>query len=359
MTSSKHVITDLISRFSPLHKVEPKYFQELAEGMKIEKFSAGKTLFKKNQQGVKGHQLLHFLIDGCVEIRESFDKRHLITADKNSVSKSLESRLPKSGTVKADQDCRILIVNNLLLEQLLSHGQKYTVYYVDEGEVPLTDDTLIDDNFQEDWTEVFLRSHLASNLPNQITHKLLSQLEDVSVKANDRIVKAKTSGDYFYIVKKGTATVVTPANGPFKGSTFPLDAGQHFGDEALVAGTPRNADVIMATDGVVGRLSAELFGELIKPYLIPHLHEKIKTETEYKKVIDVRFAPEYQQSKTNGSDNIPICYLRQQLNNLPKTFLYIVTPANDTRAELATYIMRQAGYNAYYQGDNLFRVNMA
>lgn len=349
----------LIHRFSPLNNIAPKYHAELAQGMKVEAITAGKTLFKKNQLQNKNDDLLHFLIEGSVEIRESFDKRQLLDSTDKNTNAPLQSYLPKSGSVKANSDCQILVVNNVLLDQLLEMGQDYAVYYLDEGEVSLSDDALIDDNFQEDWDDVFIRSHLASNLPNQITHQLISQLEDITVTANEQIVQAKSPGDYFYVVKKGTASVLTAANGPFKGTTFPLNTGQYFGDEALVAGTLRNADVVMATDGILGRLNAEAFNELIKPYLVPALHDKLKTDTEYRKILDVRFSAEYQQEHIADSDNIPICYLRQQLSNLPKSYLYIISPANDSRAELATYIMRQAGYQAYYQNDDLFRLSLS
>jgi CRP-like cAMP-binding protein len=350
---------ELIHRFSPLNNIPPKYHAELVQGMQVESVATGKTLFKKNRPQNKGDDLLHFLIEGSVEVRESFDKRQLINSSDKNISSPLQSFLPKSGSVKTTSECQILVVNNLLLDQLLELGQDYAVYYLDEGEVSLGEHTLIDDNFQEDWDDVFIRSHLASNLPNQVSHQLISALEDIIVTANQQIVKAKSPGDYFYVVKQGVASVVTAANGPFKGSTFPLNTGQYFGDEALVAGTPRNADVVMATDGILGRLNAEAFNELIKPYLVPALHDKLKLDSDYKKIIDVRFSAEYQQGHIAGSDNIPICYLRQQLNKLPKSCLYIISPANDSRAELATYIMRQAGYQAYYQNDDLFRLSLS
>jgi hypothetical protein len=38
----------------------------------------------------------------------------------------------------------------------------------------------------------------------------------------------------------------------------------------------------------------------------------------------------------------------QKMTDFKESLLYVVTPANDRRAELATYIMRQAGFKAYH-----------
>ena len=354
---SKADLRKLIDQFTPLNKISIKYHSEILSSMTVESFPSGKIIFKKGQNN-RNPKILHFLISGEVEIRESFDRRYPIAVNEK-VNPPLETHLPKSGSVRALEDCQVLVVNNLLLDQLLSYEQDYTVHDLNDGELSLSGDTLIDDNFHEDWDNVFLRSHLSTNLPNTVIHQVISQLEDIEVSAGDRIVKAKSSGDYFYIVKNGTAVVETTSNGPFKGVKFPIDVGQYFGDEALVAGTPRNADVTMETDGILGRLDIEKFNTLIKPHLVPIFDEQIANASNDIKMLDVRFSAEYQQGHVDGSHNIPICYLRQQMTVMKPDSLYVIAPANDRRAELATYIMRQAGYKAYQQSEQFSAYNLA
>ncbi|MBL4827305.1 MAG: cyclic nucleotide-binding domain-containing protein, partial [Spongiibacteraceae bacterium] len=151
------------------------------------------------------------------------------------------------------------------------------------------------------------------------------------------------------IIKKGFAQVYTEPRGPLKGKVFNLTAGDYFGDEALIADTPRNASVIMSSDGTLGRIGKTAFTRIIKERLVPSFAVANINHQSELKILDVRYAAEYKNSHEVGSTNIPISYLRKKLNLLNKSCVYILTPANDKRSELATYLMRQAGFDAYQQ----------
>ena len=335
-----------IAKFSPLNQVASKYHSQLASHLRLVKVKAGAGIIQQD----KNSKLLHFLVRGKVEIRESFDIRYPIDHNDQDADLSLESRLQNRSSVKAVSDCIILVANNDKVDQLLTWGQDYTIFYLDEGDVSLKDDDLIDDDFQEDWDNVFIRSNLAANLSNIVIHQLMSQLENVEVKARQVIVKAHSPGDYFYVIKQGRAEVQTDSNGPFRGECFTLGAGSYFGDEALVAETTRNATVTMDSDGILGRLNIDAFNHLIKQHLVSPLTNDIDTLGKNVKILDVRFPIEYRQGHEPGSVNMPISFLRKQLQNMKPSQVYVITPANDRRAELATYLMRQAGFQAYQLG---------
>ncbi len=143
----------------------------------------------------------------------------------------------------------------------------------------------------------------------------------------------------------------TDASGPFKGENIQLGVGSYFGDEALIANTPRNATVTMATEGVLGRLDANAFENLIKQQLVSPFTKDVRLQGENIEVLDVRFPMEYKHGHESGSINMPISFLRKQLHEMKESLLYVITPANDSRAELATYLMRQAGFQAYHLAD--------
>ena len=341
---SKNSPRALIARFSPLNQVASKYHSQLASHLRLIKVKAGAGIIKQDSHS----KLLHFLVQGKVEIRESFDIRYPFQHDDQDSDLSLESRLQNRSSVKAISDCIILVANNDKIDQLLTWGQDYTIFYLDEGDVSVKDDDLIDDDFQEDWDNVFIRSNLAANLSNTVIHQLMSQLENIEVKARQTIVKAHSPGDYFYLIKHGRAEVQTDINGPFKGECFTLGAGSYFGDEALVAETTRNATVTMNSDGLLGRLNIEAFNQLIKQHLVSPPSADIDPRDKDVKILDVRFPVEYRLGHEAGSINMPISFLRKQLHNMKQSQRYVITPANDRRAELATYLMRQAGYQAYH-----------
>ena len=79
----------------------------------------------------------------------------------------------------------------------------------------------------------------------------------------DVIVRQGDIGDKFYIVASGTVTVTTRKNG----ISFPpvtLEAGNYFGEVALLTGDPRNATVTAATPVEVLTLAARHFQQALK-----------------------------------------------------------------------------------------------
>jgi CRP-like cAMP-binding protein len=335
---------ELIQHFYPLNQVASKYHSQLESKLIIKQFKPGELIIRKTHD----KNISHFLILGAIEIRQSFEERQQFASDDQQSKKSIESHIKNRATVKASNECAVLIVCNDDVDQLLSWGQDYSIFYLDEGGSSILDTDLIDDDFQEDWDNTFLQSQLAANLSNSSMHQLLSYIEDVDVSEGEVVVKRYSPADYFYIVKKGFAEVSTDLRGPFKGESFTLGAGDYFGDEALIADTTRNANVTMKTDGTLGRVSKELFVKLIKEFLVSPITDQIVSQHNDVKVIDIRFPMEYRKEHYKNSENIPISFLRKQLSTLQQSMLYIVTPENDCRSELATYLMRQAGFEAYH-----------
>jgi signal-transduction protein with cAMP-binding, CBS, and nucleotidyltransferase domain len=331
-----------VSQFKPLNQIPNKYHSQLISNLRLITIVAGEKFIRKSKLST----VSHFLLKGRVEIRESFDNRFPISHhDQERVP--LEDQVGTNGTIKALTPCVLMVVNNDIINQYLLWNEDYKVCHLDEGDMSLDDDDMIDDDFQEDWENVFFQSPLAANLCNAAIHRLMSQLSDMPVKANQKIFEARSTGDYFYLLKQGRAQVHTERHGPFGGKIFDLNPGDYFGDEALVAGTPRNASVVMSTEGVLGRLDINAFDSIVKEQLVPPFVPPKNANDSEIKIIDVRFAAEYKQGHEAGSTNLPISHLRKKLTSLENSYLYVLAPANDKRSELATYLMRQAGFNAF------------
>lgn len=178
---------------------------------------------------------------------------------------------------------------------------------------------------------------------------MLRSLEDIELNAGETVFSQYTSGDYFYIIKQGEVRIEMDAFGPQKGQHVELGAGGYFGDEALIADSPRNASVTMVTEGVLGRLTREAFNEIVKnslvnPISIDQIGKMIPADYE---CIDVRLSVERRLAKADNARNIPISHLRQSLDHLEKKTTYIVGPESDRRSELGAYLLRQAGFDAY------------
>jgi hypothetical protein len=93
-----------------------------------------------------------------------------------------------------------------------------------------------------------------SLLPGPSLDHLAGRLVPVQLDAGSVIVREGDEGDRFYIVAEGTVDVTT-ADG--RGST--LEAGDHFGEIALIRESPRTATVTAATPVVLYALDRDDF----------------------------------------------------------------------------------------------------
>ncbi len=306
-TQSPDNLQKLISQFSPLNQVDQKYQAKLEKTLRVVRYSAGEPIVKKSRNS----KLQHFLVSGKVELRAPFDERSEISSYDERCSQSLEYNAPGEATVRALSDCEVLLANTDKIDQLLTWSQDFNMFYLEKESSAPTMSTPIEDNIQEDWDNMFIRSPLAANLSNTAIHQFFSSLEEVAVKADEIIIKCNTPGDYFYIIKSGHAVVETNPNGPYEGDSFPLNAGNYFGDEALVADTIRNATIRMKTDGVLGRLNKTTFEEIIKEQLVSPVTRGIPMEGDNVKILDVRFPAEFRIKHYKNSKNLPITDLRK------------------------------------------------
>ena len=64
-------------------------------------------------------------------------------------------------------------------------------------------------------------------------------------------------------------------------------------------------------------------------------------------ILDVRLGAEYRHGHQEHSRNIPIGCLRSKLEDLDHKKIYLITADGGRRSELAAYILRQSGFDAY------------
>ena len=276
--------------FHPLALISEKHIERLMEGAGIKRLSKGQFLFRKMAQP----DTSYFLLEGAVEIRESFEKRNLVDAGANQARFPIEEQCRGGAAVRAQDECTVLTLRRDAIDQLMASG----------------DDAGFD------------------------------------------VVLAGSRGEHFYIIMEGEASVITEEAGPYKGQTFDLVPGDYFGEEALVADTIRNATVRMSSDGVVGRLDRAQFDAIFKSSLVQTIdlgkaRKFLAGAGIGFDVIDVRFPPEYKRAHIEGSVNTPVVSLRKHLRELDRNKSYLVTPEGGRRSELAVYLLRQAGLNAY------------
>ena len=348
MSSEKLSITkEMLNRFFPLNLIEEQFHDQLKQNAFISTVKAGDVITKKTSNDDTLH---HYLISGAIEVRLSFDNRFQFQSDDERCQFPLEDNIEQKGTIRAIEDATLLVINIEIIDQLKAWSQSYDYEIVHLHNVSdINNDTLIDDSNDDDWSNLFIQSPLASNLSVSDLHKLFTRLEIREVKKGEEIVQRNTDGDYFYIIQSGNAEVKTDPHGAYKGRSFELGLGDYFGDEALVADSMRNASVVMSSDGTLGILDREAFSIIVKEAVVKTKNESsieglLADQHHY---IDVRLPIEFRSEHHGKSENIPISHLRKQLEGFDYSKVYFITPEGGRRSELATYLLRQAGFEAY------------
>ena len=338
-----------LQRFHPLTLIAEKQVDALLDGASIVRLAKGQFLFRKTPDPATSY----FLLDGEIEIRESFENRSTVDAAGSQARFALEELCRGGASVRALGDAVVLTVRREAVDQLMASSDNGVL---DVMLISDTDEQLeaarFDDEYSEDWMARLLESPLMSHLSATNIQRCFIELERVPMKAGEDVVQAGSRGDHFYILMEGEAHVLTEENGPYSGQTFDLVPGDYFGEEALVADTIRNATVRMATDGVVGRLDRKQFDAIFKSSLVQTI-DLAKARSFLAsagigfEIFDVRFPPEYRHGHVEDAVNLPVVMLRKRLREFDRGKTYLVTPEGGRRSELAVYLLRQAGLTAY------------
>jgi rhodanese-related sulfurtransferase len=191
-------------------------------------------------------------------------------------------------------------------------------------------------------------------LPPANIATLLERFQRISCKRGDILIKQGDSGDYYYLIEQGRCLVTRDV----AGSTIELaelKAGDGFGEDALVAESPRNATVTMRTDGVLLRLDKSDFNELLREPLLQRcsVAEAIQRVSRGATWLDVRFAAEYQHDGLPRAMNVPLNELRAAIPMLDQSKEYVVYCQTGRRSAAAAFLLSQRGFNAVLLEDGL------
>jgi CRP-like cAMP-binding protein len=343
---------NLLARCHPLHQLDKAEIASLMDRAKTRDYKRGQMLLRSNS--AQAGQL-SYLLAGSVELRRSFFDRQLVkTGDELALQPLDYLLLSEGGQIVALDDCTLIQISREAIDRSLAACSPCDYSVASLSETDLTEEYLVSDGaVAVDWMSRFLQSSLAQSLPAQCIQQLLGSLVTAEVAKGQAIVRRGELGDAMYVVTRGAASVYVDDQSLFHGREIVLLPGDYFGEESLVADTLRNATVVMETDGVIARLDRKAFDKLVRPHLIREaddtLMERCLTAgvNDSLAVIDVRFPVEFRRDALPASTNIPISLLRARLSLLDKTRQHVVTRAGGRRSELAVFLLRQAGFDAY------------
>ena len=320
--------------FVPIYSLDPERQQELAKHARCIPLPKGSKLFHIGDQD--SH--IVYLLSGEIELSNS-DERFTLVAATEQAMLPIDPHQPRQFNAVVIRDAEIVIIDRNLMDILLTWNP-YTGYVVDE----IDESTYTPD----DWMSSILQSPVFQRIPPINIQIMFQKLQSCPLHKNDVIFLQGDEGDYFYLIQSGTCAVIR-RNGNEDREIAELHAGQGFGEEALLSKAPRNASVVMKSDGILLRLSQSDFENLFERPLVDTISQE-QAEALYPRNplwIDVRQPEEHYQSAIEDSINIPLSRLRDIMHELPTDRPCIVYCDSTHRSSCAVYLLNAFGYEAY------------
>ncbi|MEK7716245.1 MAG: cyclic nucleotide-binding domain-containing protein, partial [Pseudomonadota bacterium] len=278
-----------------------------------------------------------YLLSGEVDLTSTSTNLSLhVTAGSDEARYALAQLKPRQYTGTARTPVTVARVDGHLLDRLLTWDQT-TGYEVTE----------FDGSQDTEWMMRMLRGATFQQLPPSNINALFARFAPVEVKAGQAIIRQGEPGKYYYIIKTGKVSVSRKADKTGKVSLLAqLGDGDGFGEEALLSGAPRNASVVMLTDGVLMQLTRKDFDELMREPLVKWVTlEEARAQAQAgARLLDVRTEDEYRNGTIKGSVNLPLYMLRLKAASLDPKSHYIVFCQTGSRSCAAAFLLSQRGF---------------
>jgi CRP-like cAMP-binding protein len=321
----------------PINALYENNLMQLARQARVERFSRGEKIFNRGDKGKNSA----FLMSGSVRLSSSDDHELEITAGTRAANYALATKY--DAHVTSDK-AKVVWINRVLLERLLAWGESYSPDGMDVQEGQQHGPSARD----SEWMMAMLQTRAFLKLPAQNIQTMFSRMHETRVRKGDVIVRFGDNGGFYYMVKEGRCQVSRPtANG--EEVLAEIGRGSSFGEESLIAGSPRNATITMLTDGILMSLSKKDFIELLNEPIINWI-DAIELQgmiREGASLVDVRLEAEYENSKMKGAINIPLGMIRQKGLQLDPEVKYILYCDTGQRSSTAAFLLNEMGMDVY------------
>jgi len=283
-------------------------------------------------------QYTFYLLHGAIRMTDAKGSRVIIESGTERGRYALSNLLPRQFHARiASAEAIVLRIDKELLDKEIVWGQL--------AQADTTDNELQDN----EWKIELLRTPVFARLPMSSVQTLFDELEEVFCKAGKTVIKEGQAGDYYYIIRSGSCKVARHVDGR-EVVLSTLQAPSGFGDEALVSNKPRNATVIMTTDGLLMRLSKTNFQSLMHAPLTKRVELDVAQRAVRKHkaiLIDVRMEEEFTRKQLPNAVNIPLFLLYIKTKTMKKGLKYILYCDTGARSEAGAFILTRSGFESY------------
>ena len=326
-----------LKKLVPLSELSPEQLTEVIRHMIVQTLPAGRILFHCGESSA--HAI--YLIDGELELNDA-KQSQLIQGGSDASSFALDTQ---HYTATAHSDIQFVMVDKNKLDILLTWDQNAGVAVTELDEAANSEQSDID------WMTTILASPIFHKIPPANIQAMFERMERVEVEQEQIVIRQGEPADYYYAIQQGHALVIrnSEETGYKDEVVAGLEAGQGFGEDALLSDSTRNATVQMLSNGVLMRLAKQDFEALLKEPVLNTLDydEAFELYNDGAVWLDVRLPSEYHNDAIPDSINLPLNQLRLNLSSLEEDIKYIVYCDTGRRSASAAYILSEYGLDAY------------
>jgi rhodanese-related sulfurtransferase len=321
-----------LAAFVPLNGLRPQHLEELARGTELVRLEAGHELIGDNRTPV----LTYYLLEGELELRSGLDDEGVISAGSEDARFAVPGQAQGYTSIRARTPVRLMGVDRPRVSTLLilAHAPNAP----GEGAIPT-----------DAWAARLLRSELFSHVPPANVPRLFELMKPVPVEAGQVVVEQGAPGRHYYVIRDGVFEVFhQPAGHAELLPLTDLEAGDTFGEEALVSGTVRNATVRAKQAGTLMCMTKDTFVQLIQDPLLDTVDREraedlVRTGARW---VDTRLPEEHAKNGIEGSINIPLSDIRDKSTSLDPDTPYVVYCNAGRRSAAAAFLLTQRGIRA-------------
>lgn len=334
---NKPTLVDMetLAGLEPISSLSAGRVRDLAAKTPVETVTQGACLFAEGNRDRK----LVYLLSGEIELRSKTNPRVItISAGTRESWQPIDNKQPRQWTAVALGDVEIIRIDMEQFDQMLTWDQM-----AQAEPTAAVAKTVIKNG---DWRTKLRASLAFNNIPAANIEKLFARMEAVDVSVGEFIIRQGDPGDYFYLIDHGTAKVTRQMMGKGKPVELAeLGDGACFGEEALISDKPRNANVVMISEGRLMRLAKKDFVALLKEPLLEHVELAVALDqlSDGAEFLDVRVPSEFKESRLPNAVNIPLNELRQRVAELDHKKSYICYCSTGRRSSAASFILSQQG----------------
>lgn len=335
-----------LQNYYPYNQITDRGMEELCPNIEIHDHKITEDV----TQYLDNFGEIHYLAEGQIEIEctDSGTKEQFNSIIDEQLT-PLPDQIPETNRVTALTDIKILSINQQALNKILAKDQPHN---------PQVKNFLLTGKQGKlNWKEAFLMASGFRHIASEVTDEAFRRMEPVKVSKGEVIIKQGEVSEYFYIIVKGRCEVIRESETlkqPLK--LVEYGPGASIGEDALVSDQPRNATVVMLTDGKLMRMNGNDFRFLFALPLTRSVDFKQAREfiSNGGRWLDVRMPNEVKDNmRLPDSLCIPHPILRNRLLSTDPKYRYIVACNDGQDSSVMTYVLSKYGFDAFYLQEGL------